>query len=136
MAAAGDMHCRPSNREQIESAFEAIDGEVDLVLLAGDLTTHGEPEQAQVLADACRPLSVPVLAVLGNHDWHCDQAGEITAVLADGGVEVLDRASRVLEVSGSELGVVGAKGFVGGFRVEHPRLRRAAAARGVRGGHA
>ena len=115
VAAAGDMHCRPSNREQVESAFQAIDGEVDLVLLAGDLTTHGEPEQAEVLADACRRLSVPVLAVLGNHDWHCNQAEEITAVLADGGIDVLERETRILEISGSEVGVVGAKGFVGGF---------------------
>ena len=115
VAAAGDVHCRPSNREQTEAALAALDGEVDLVLLAGDLTTHGQPEQAQVLADACRKLDVPVLAVLGNHDWHCNQAAEITAVLEDAGVRVLDRAWTVLEIDGSEVGVVGAKGFVGGF---------------------
>ena len=43
-------------------------GQADLVLLAGDLTTHGEPEEAAVLADACRALELPVFAVLGNHD--------------------------------------------------------------------
>lgn len=115
VAAAGDMHCRPSTRDQTMAAFAAIDGNVDLVLLAGDLTTHGEPEQAQVLADASRGLDVPVLAVLGNHDWHCNQADEITSVLEDAGVQVLAREARVLEIGDAEVGVVGTKGFVGGF---------------------
>ena len=115
VAAAGDMHARPSNSEQVAAAFSSIAGKVDLVLVAGDLTTHGQPDQAQVLADACRGLEVPVLAVLGNHDWHCAQAEEITAVLEDGGVTVLERDWRVLEIGGLEVGIVGAKGFVGGF---------------------
>ena len=62
----------------------------DLVLLAGDLTTHGLPEQA-VLADACRSLKIPVVAVLGNHDYHSGFAEEISAALASAGVTVLDR---------------------------------------------
>src|SRR4051795_10457088 len=53
LAAAADIHCNQDNREQIAAAFAEVDGTVDLILLAGDLTTHGEPEQAQVLADAC-----------------------------------------------------------------------------------
>src|SRR3954451_11182974 len=72
VAAAGDMHCNEANREQTQKAFAEIDGTVDLILLAGDLTTHGEPEQAQILADACRELETPVLTVLGNHDWQSD----------------------------------------------------------------
>jgi predicted MPP superfamily phosphohydrolase len=60
IAAVGDLHCRESQREEIAAAFAAIAADVDLVLLAGDLTTHGEPEQAQILADACRPLATPL----------------------------------------------------------------------------
>ena len=90
-------------------------GKVDLVLLAGDLTTHGEPAQAEVLADACRGLGLPVLAVLGNHDWHCERADEIVQVLERAGVRVLDRSSTICEVAGVEVGIVGLKGFVGGF---------------------
>jgi hypothetical protein len=52
VAAAGDMHCRESQRDQVRATFGALDGNADLLLLAGDLTTHGEPEQAEVIADA------------------------------------------------------------------------------------
>ena len=73
IAAAGDVHCNETTRERTERAFAEIDGTVDLILLAGDLTTYGEPEQGAVLADACRDLTTPVVAVLGNHDWHDPQ---------------------------------------------------------------
>jgi Icc-related predicted phosphoesterase len=80
----------------------------------GDLTTHGRPEQAEVLAAACAGLSVPILAVLGNRDWHCNQSEELVAVVR-AGIDVLERESRTLDAPGSEVGVVGLKGFVGGF---------------------
>ena len=115
IAAAGDVHASEAIRDRIESAFERVDSEADVVLLAGDLTTTGEPAQAQVLADACRGMSVPVFAVLGNHDYHAGCAGEIAALLRDAGVRVLDRSWATCEVGGMELGVVGTKGFVGGF---------------------
>jgi uncharacterized protein len=115
IAAAGDIHAAPAHRVRVEDAFDSLDGAAELVLLAGDLTTHGEPEQAEVLASACRGLAVPVLAVLGNHDHHEGRGDEVAQVLTDGGVRVLDRAFEVLEVAGLEVGVVGTKGFVGGF---------------------
>ena len=115
IAAAGDIHCSEPLREHIEQAFAAIAEQADLVLLAGDLTTHGEPEQAAVLADACRGLPVPVYAVLGNHDYHANRCDEVVSVLADAGVTVLSRGSAVQEVNGLEIGIAGAKGFVGGF---------------------
>src|SRR3954453_6601291 len=70
VAAAGDVHCSDANRDEIAAAFREVDGTVDLILLAGDLTTHGQPEQGRVLADACRDLETPIFTVLGNHDWH------------------------------------------------------------------
>jgi uncharacterized protein len=114
VAAAGDVHCAPENRDAVMTAFDAIDGEADVVLLAGDLTTHGEPEQAQVLADACRGMETPVVAVLGNHDLHAGRAGEVTDVLTEAGIEVLERSHTTL--SGCGVGIAGTKGFVGGFR--------------------
>ena len=120
IAAAGDVHFGgEADRERARAAFAALEGRVDLVLLAGDLTTHGEPEQAAVLAEGAAELDAPVLAVLGNHDWHANRAGEVRAVLEESGVVVLDRSARVLELCGAQVGVVGCKGFVGGFAGSH-----------------
>ena len=115
IAAAGDVHASEATRARIMESFAALEQRVDLVLLAGDLTTLGEPEQAHVLADACAGLRVPVCAVLGNHDLHCGQGDEVAAVLRDAGLHMLDRSSTTFEVAGGEVGVVGTKGFIGGF---------------------
>jgi Icc-related predicted phosphoesterase len=115
VAAAGDIHCAEPLRERIARAFADVQGKADLVLLAGDLTTHGDPEEAMVLADACRPLDLPVYAVLGNHDFHVNRCDEVIAVLEEAGITVLQRSYAVHEVGGLELGIVGGKGFVGGF---------------------
>jgi uncharacterized protein len=120
IAAAGDVHFgRDGDRERAREAFASLGGRVDLILLAGDLTTHGEPEQAAILADAVRALDIPVLTVLGNHDHHSARADEVTAVLEDAGIVVLDRSHHILEVCDAELGIVGTKGFVGGFTGSH-----------------
>jgi Icc-related predicted phosphoesterase len=119
VAAAGDIHADESRRVDLEAAFAGIRGEADLVLLAGDLTTHGLPEEAQVVADAARLVDVPVFTVLGNHDWHSDRADEVTAVLEDAGVTVLQRSWTTCDVGGIGVGVVGAKGFIGGFPGSH-----------------
>jgi Icc-related predicted phosphoesterase len=115
VAAAGDVHADESRRAELAKAFDDVAGQTDLILLAGDLTTHGRPEEAAVLADSCRGLDVPVFAVLGNHDWHADRQDEIRQVLADGGVTVLERSAATCESRGLDVGVVGTKGFVGGF---------------------
>jgi Icc-related predicted phosphoesterase len=115
IAAAGDVHAGEPLRERLIRAFAAISPDCDLVLLAGDLTTHGLPEQAAVLADACRGIDVPVVAVLGNHDHHSGRPEEVTASLEHGGIIVLDRSHTILELGDLEVGIVGTKGFVGGF---------------------
>jgi Icc-related predicted phosphoesterase len=115
IAAAGDIHCSEDNRDAVLTAFDAIDREVEVVLLAGDLTTHGEPEQAAVLAEACRGMDTPVVAVLGNHDLHANRADELVEVLREAGIVVLERSHATVR-TGCRVGVAGAKGFVGGFR--------------------
>ena len=115
IAASGDIHADPPARERICNEFRAL-RDVDLLLLAGDLTTTGDPEQAQVVADACAELPFPSIAVLGNHDWHSGRWNEITAVLTEAGVRVLQQEATTLEIRGISVGVVGTKGFVGGFR--------------------
>jgi Icc-related predicted phosphoesterase len=115
IAAAGDLHCAEPLRARITQAFERVAGTADLILLAGDLTTHGEPAQAQILAAACRTVHVPVCAVLGNHDHHVNRCEEVVAVLESAGIVVLRGGSVVFELGGLEVGVVGTKGFIGGF---------------------
>jgi len=130
VAAAGDVHADDSRRGDLRAAFAGLRGEADVVLLAGDLTTLGEPEQARVLAAAASEAGAPVFAVLGNHDWHADRVAELTAVLEDAGVTLLERSYATCQIGGASLGVVGTKGFVGGFPGSHlpdfgePLLRR------------
>jgi Icc-related predicted phosphoesterase len=119
IAAAGDMHCRARDRDEVVRTFAALRGAVDLVLLAGDLTNLGRPEQAAVLAEACAGIEVPVYAVLGNHDWHVDRRDELVEVLEAGRIRVLERESVSCEAGGVEVGIVGLKGFVGGFPGSH-----------------
>ena len=119
VAAAGDVHAAEAHRQRLADAFTRVRDQADVILLAGDLTTHGEPEQAEVLADACRLAALPVVAVLGNHDYHENRADELVEVLRRSGVTVLVRDATVVDVSGTEIGIVGTKGFVGGFAPSH-----------------
>jgi Icc-related predicted phosphoesterase len=119
VAAAGDVHADASRRADLEAAFTNLRGNADLVLLAGDLTTHGRPEEARVVAEAAQLAGLPVFGVLGNHDWHSNRADEVTAVLEEAGVKMLDRGWTTLEVDENSVGIVGAKGFVGGFPGSH-----------------
>jgi uncharacterized protein len=130
VAAAGDVHVDEAGRKAVATALAAVDPEVDLILLAGDLTTHGEPEQAAILADACGEIETPVIAVLGNHDLHVGKPDELARVLREGGVEVLDRNHTTHVVGECRVGIAGVKGFVGGYRGRglpdfgEPSLRR------------
>jgi Icc-related predicted phosphoesterase len=121
IAAAGDIHVgeRANDRERAAEAFAALADRADLVLLAGDLTTHGEPEQAAIVADAARAIDIPVVTVLGNHDWHANRAGELRAVLEEAGIVVLERSHHIVEVCDTEVGIAGTKGFIGGFAGSH-----------------
>lgn len=115
IAAAGDVHAGEPLRERLSRAFAAVEVDCDLVLLAGDLTTHGLRDQAEVLADACRGIDVPVVAVLGNHDHHSESPHEVADTLRSAGAIVLDRSHVIVEIGDLEVGIVGTKGFVGGF---------------------
>ena len=114
VAAVGDLHASDEHRERLERSFADL-VDVDLVLLAGDLTTHGRVEEAAVLAGACEHAHAPVVAVLGNHDHHSGSQREIAEILDRSRVVVLDGGHVVLDLAGMQVGVVGAKGFVGGF---------------------
>jgi Icc-related predicted phosphoesterase len=84
-------------------------------LIAGDLTTHGDPAQVKVLVDELKDVQIPVVAVLGNHDQHSGKASQVRSGLERSGVIVLEGESVTLGVGGAKVGIAGTKGFGGGF---------------------
>ncbi|MFE9773205.1 metallophosphoesterase [Streptomyces sp. NPDC005931] len=115
IAAVGDIHMGPDNQGLLRPAFETLPDCADLLLLAGDLTRHGTPDEARVVAEEIRGLGVPVIAVLGNHDHHDDRPQEVTAILEEAGAAVLEGRGTVVRAGGTRIGVAGTKGFGGGF---------------------
>ena len=99
IAAAGDIHASEATRSRIAGAFARVEGEADVVLLAGDLTTTGEPEQAAVLADACRDLPIPVFTVLGNHDVHLLRTAKGLRAIKGFGPKRLEKMRKYLTVA-------------------------------------
>ncbi|MEV1241860.1 metallophosphoesterase [Nonomuraea sp. NPDC049750] len=115
IAAVGDVHLGEDSRGHYRKHLEGIEERADVLMLAGDLTRHGTLAEGRVVADEFRDLPVTVVAVLGNHDYHSDQQYEIASELRDAGVTVLDDDGAVLQCGEAKLGVVGGKGFGGGF---------------------
>ncbi|MEU9556207.1 metallophosphoesterase family protein [Streptomyces fumanus] len=115
VAAVGDIHMGADSQGLLRPAFETLPDCADLLLLAGDLTRHGTPAEAEVVAREVRDLPVPVVAVLGNHDHHDERPEEVTAILQDAGVQVLEGTATVVECAGARVGIAGTKGFGGGF---------------------
>ncbi|MEV4132280.1 metallophosphoesterase [Dactylosporangium sp. NPDC049742] len=115
VAAVGDVHLDADVLGRYRPALEHLGDKADMLLLAGDLTRHGTADEAHCVAQEFGGLPVPVIAILGNHDHHCDQPAEVTKVLEDGGITVLECSGTVLDVDGVRVGVAGTKGFGGGF---------------------
>src|SRR5690606_35522367 len=111
VAAVGDLHVMASHAAPYREMFVQIGREADVVCLAGDLTNHGRIDEAHILAEDIRASPIPVVAVLGNHDYECGQAEEVSRILREAGAKVLD--GEAVEIAG--VGFAGAKGFVGGF---------------------
>ncbi|MEU7057060.1 metallophosphoesterase [Streptomyces sp. NPDC046197] len=115
VAAVGDIHMAPETQGSLRPAFEELPECADVLLLAGDLTRHGTPEEARVVAREVKGLAVPVVAVLGNHDHHDERPQKVTAILEDAGAQVLEGRGVVVPCGGARVGVAGTKGFGGGF---------------------
>src|SRR2546423_2530166 len=85
MRAVGDPHYGTGSEGILKPGLEHLPDRADLLLLAGDLTRRGNPEEVEVLADELRGLPVPIVAVLGNHDYHCGREAEVRRALPGGG---------------------------------------------------
>src|SRR5262245_62228949 len=111
LAALADLHCTKTSQGVFQPLFARIAEAADLLVMAGDLTDYGLPEEARVLVKELAALRIPAAAVLGNHDLESGKADEVRQVLTDGGVSVLD--GDACELRG--VGVAGVKGFGGGL---------------------
>jgi len=111
LAAVADVHCTRTSSGTLAPIFTEAASQADVLLLGGDLTDYGLPEEARVLARELSAVKIPILAVLGNHDCESGQDAEVVKILSEAGVQILDGDS--VEVEG--VGFAGVKGFCGGF---------------------
>jgi Icc-related predicted phosphoesterase len=111
IAAIGDLHVKEDGAVSYKSLFGEVSREADVLVLAGDLTDLGKLKEAELLAEDLKACTVPVVAVLGNHDYESDAVDEVRGVLRQAGVRLLD--GQATEIDG--VGFVGVKGFIGGF---------------------
>lgn len=115
VAAVGDIHVGMDSGDDARQLFDGVDADADVLLLAGDLTRIGDASEADLVASAIERAGVPVVAVLGNHDFHSDAAPKVQAALKAAGAIVLEGDSATFELPEGTLGVAGTKGFGGGF---------------------
>ena len=115
IAAAGDLHVDASVVSAWQRALEPASDEADVLLLAGDLTQHGLVEEARAMAEVLAVVSIPIFAVLGNHDLHGDRGAEVRRILERGGAGVLEGEWAALSIGEHRVGIAGTIGFGGGF---------------------
>ncbi len=111
LAAVGDIHCTKTSEGALQPLFSKIAESADVLVLCGDLTDYGQPEEAQVLIKELAVARMPTLAVFGNHDYESGKQDEVEQILCDAGIKVLN--GEACEIRG--IGFAGVKGFAGGF---------------------
>jgi Icc-related predicted phosphoesterase len=111
IGALADLHCTKTSQGAFQSLFSRVSEAADILLISGDLTDYGLPEEARVLARELGSLRIPAAAVLGNHDVESERQQEVRAILVDAGLVILD--GDATELAG--VGIAGVKGFGGGF---------------------
>jgi Icc-related predicted phosphoesterase len=119
IAAVGDIHFSRKLRGELRPHWLALGESADVLLLAGDLTNLGKRVEVEALVDELRDIPVPVVAVLGNHDYDAGEAPYIRRALEESGVAVLEGETITLHIDGATLGIAGVKGFCGGFAGSH-----------------
>jgi Icc-related predicted phosphoesterase len=111
VAAIGDLHVMEDSVAPYRELFNEVSANADVIVLCGDLTNFGKTREAEILADDIRTCSIPVLGVLGNHDYECGQPEKVAEILHQAGMVLLDEQAH--EVDG--VGFAGVKGFLGGY---------------------
>jgi Icc-related predicted phosphoesterase len=116
IAAIADVHFAAHSAGTMAPLVRPLNDEADLFLIAGDLTRLGDPEEARALAAELDEVSIPKVAIFGNHDYHQDREGSIRDVMEEHGVRMLDGEAVTIDVLGVSVGIAGIKGFGGGFK--------------------
>lgn len=111
VAAIGDLHVQENSVAPYREMFAEISASADVLVLCGDLTNFGKTTEAEILAEDIKSCSIPVLGVLGNHDYECGQPENVRDILQSAGMTVLDE--QAVEIDG--VGFAGVKGFMGGY---------------------
>jgi Icc-related predicted phosphoesterase len=111
VAAIGDLHVTEDSVSPYRELFTEVGREADVLVLCGDLTNFGKTSEAEILAEDLRACPIPVLGVLGNHDFECGQPQKVAEILHQAGMTILD--DQAIEIDG--VGFAGVKGFIGGF---------------------
>ena len=111
VAAIGDLHVMEDSVAPYRELFSEVSNHADVVVLCGDLTNFGKTVEAEILAEDIRACSIPVVGVLGNHDYECGQPEKVCEILHEAGMTILDE--QAVEIHG--VGFAGVKGFLGGF---------------------
>ena len=111
VAAIGDLHVQEDSVAPYRELFIEVSSHADVLLLCGDLTNFGKTTEAEILAEDIKSCTIPVLGVLGNHDYECGQPEEVARILHEAGMIVLDEQAH--EIDG--VGFAGVKGFLGGY---------------------
>ncbi|MEA3081526.1 MAG: uncharacterized protein QOD54_1194 [Sphingomonadales bacterium] len=111
LAAIGDLHVQEDNVAPYRELFAEISGHADVLALCGDLTNFGKTTEAEILAEDIKSCSIPVIGVLGNHDYECGQPEKVAEILRGAGMIILDEQAH--EIAG--VGFAGVKGFMGGY---------------------
>jgi Icc-related predicted phosphoesterase len=111
VAAIGDLHVMEDSVAPYREMFSEVSNHADVMVLCGDLTNFGKTSEAEILAEDIGNCTIPVVGVLGNHDYECGQPEEVTKILHEAGMTVL--GEQATEIHG--VGFAGVKGFLGGF---------------------
>src|SRR3712207_1755479 len=104
-----DVHFGPDAAGTLRPHLVHLGERADLLLIAGDLTRVGDPAEAAILIEELRDLTLPVVTVLGNHDYHTDRANAVRDALSSAGITVLEGSSVTFDVNGGRVGIAGVK---------------------------
>ncbi len=115
LAAVGDLHCSETSAGSYRYSFEDLNQLADVLALCGDLTRRGKMSEIEVVLENLAEVRIPIVAVLGNHDYHEKNNHHFHDYLEEAGVAVLDGDSFTVTINGHTAGFAGAKGFAGGF---------------------